>query len=83
MLLYQIAKRADVRIIYSEKDIERNFKNHFGAISFSTHLMSTCIVISCVIIRDVKLNTIGPTLSGEENNKNELDESAMAAGTNA
>ena len=34
-------------------------------------------------MRDVKLNTIGPTLSGEENSKNELDEIAMAAGTNA
>ena len=78
-----MAKRMDVMIIYRAKFIVRNFRNHFGAISFSTHLMSTCIVISCVIIRDVKLNTMGPIVSGDENSRNELDEIAIAAGTKA
>ena len=45
--------------------------------------MSTCIVINYVIIRDVKPKTKGPIVSGDAKSNIELDETAIAAGTNA
>ena len=61
-------------------DTERNFKNHLGASSRSTHLISTCSVINYVIIRPVNANMTVGRVRGVENRRKEVVEKLIAAG---
>lgn len=62
------------------KDIERNFKNHLGANSRSTHLRSTCSVTNYVIIRPVNPKMTTGIVRGVENRRKEVVEKLITAG---
>lgn len=67
--------------MYKLKVIERYFRNHLGAISFSTHLRSTCRVTSYVNIREVNPKTTCLTVRGHAKSRNAEELKASAAGT--
>ena len=77
-----MVNRVTVHNMYRPKVIPLYFANHLGAISNSTHFLSTYKVTNYVSIKLVKPKRTVGNVNGAANNKLEVDMNAKVAGIN-